>query len=266
MFTKKNTNHLFVISYLLLDIFFCGCNSSLALNEKRITENVMNKGDKITAFNDYGELTIIAGNAGKRYLTISGNAPRTTGWLSDTVSVKLNARTKRYRGSLGLYCDTNIKEIRQKNAGGPTKVEMEEAQLHFETLEAVEDWLGLIKYDKGFNQHAWSSNGLYIRWGYYTPEYWFFPKPTILHILVFQVYVGGNKLAPQQSNDITKFWYGDDGLGHYPELLKKLEKEPVKIGGHKPENLPGAQNDKIKVEHLTDDQLKAFEKSVKSWW
>ena len=48
----------------------------------------------------------------------------------------------------------------------------------------------------------------------------------------------------------------------FPELFKK---GPVKVGGLKPSDLPYARNDKIRVEHLTDEQLKEFEKSVKGW-
>jgi hypothetical protein len=82
------------------------------------------------------------------------------------------------------------------------------------------------KYDEQYDPVVWSSNGLYINWEPVTPEYWIFPRQSYLSIELFQIYVGDNK----------------------------------------PENLPGTQNDKITVEHLTDEQLKEFEKSVKSWW
>ena len=89
-------------------------------------------------------------------------------------------RKTRYRGSLGLYCNTNVKKIRQKDVGrGPTRIIMEETQLHFDTLEAAKEWLGIIKFDKGLNRHGWSSDGLYIQWSYVIPEYWFFPKTNL---------------------------------------------------------------------------------------
>ncbi len=265
-----------LICCLYFAFFLCGCNDGIANIQGKIdTENVMTVGDRISAVNDFGDLTITAGNGNKRYLTVSGNAPRTTGWLGDTVSVKLKERKARYRGSLGLYCDTNVKKVRIKGGGGePTNIKMEEAQLHFDTLEAAEEWVGLIKFDETFNSHVWTSDGLYVRWEYVNPEYWIFPKRTYLYILVFQLYVGGDKISPHQvdkeenkegefPND-TRFWYGDiPSFRDYPELLKNLEKEPVKIGGHKLSNLPGASDDKIKVEHLTHEQLKSFEEQNK---
>lgn len=263
MRTDKIDRFTMLICSFFLTVSLSGCADNLSNpKEKIITENVMAEGDRIIAVNDCGELTITAGKANKRYLTLSGSGTHAI-WLGDTVSVKLTEREKRYCGSLGLYCKlTNVKKIRNKSGGGePTRIEMEEAQLHFDTLEAAKEWLGIVKFDKGFNSHAWSSDGLYIRWEYVNPEYWVFPTQTYLYVLVFQIYVEGDKLALQQSEGDTRFWYGDNVLAPYPELLKKLEKAPVKIGGHKPSNLPDAQNDKIRVEHLTDEQLKKFEKS-----
>ena len=126
-------------------------------------------------------------------------------------------------GPLELYCSANVKKIRQKDFNrGPTRVLMEEAQLHFDTLEAAKKWAGMLMltFDKGLNRRAWSSDGLYIRWSYVIPEYWFFPKRGYLHIRILQLYVKGNR----------------------------------------PTDLPGALNNKIKVERLTDDQLREFQK------
>lgn len=247
---------------LLLMLFLTGCNSRLISNEKRIAENVMNKGDRITVFNDYGELTITAGNDNKRYLTVSGTAPRTTGWLGDTVSIRLNERKKRYNGSLGLYCATNVREIRMKNGGGPTKVEIEEAQLHFETIDDVEKWLECFKsFDKGFQYNTWSSDGLYIQWHFYTPEYWFFPTRTVLDVLVFQIYVGGDKVSPYPSENGIRYWYGNPE--YYSEVLNTQKPMPIYVGGQKPSNLPDAQDDKIKVEQVDDEQLQKLKKSIR---
>jgi hypothetical protein len=254
----KNTNYL---CFLLSVVLYC-CNSSLASNEKKITENVMSKGDRITASDDWGELTITAGKGNKRYLTVSGGALHKKGWLGDTVSIRLKERKKRYNGSLGLYCDTNVKEIRQKGVEGVTQIKMEEAQMHFETLEDAKKWVGHFKHDEGFNSDTWSRDGLYVRWLSSTPEYWFFPKRSYLRIVVFQIYIGGDKVSPYQSDDGIRYWYSDP-QNAFKDSEFFNDKTPVKIGGHKPENLPGAKDDKIKVEHLTDEQLKAFEKSVK---
>lgn len=241
--------------------FSCGCNVAVTDTKgKTEIENVMTAGDRISAMNDFGELTIMAGKDNERYLTVSGQGTHAV-WLGETVRVKLTERKERYRGSLGMYCDTNVTKIRNRGGGGePTNIKMEEAQLHFDTLAAAEAWCSLVKFDKGFNSQAWSSDGLYIRWSYVNPEYWIFPKRTYLHVLVFQLYIGGKKISPYQVKHGTRFWYGDDnGYWDYPAILTTLEKEPIKIGGHKPSDLPGASNDKIKVEHLTDEQLKSFE-------
>ena len=97
------------------------------------------------------------------------------------------------------------------------------------------------------------------------PEYLFFPLQAYLYIEVFQIYIDGNEPALQQSEGNTKFEYVDDDGVPYPKLLRKPEKGPIKVGGLKPSDLPVAQNDKIRVEHLTDEQLKELEKSVKGW-
>jgi hypothetical protein len=214
------------ITCFLVVIVLSGCGSDLLLiNVSPQAESVMTKRDRVVASTDYGTLTITAGQGNKRYITLSGNAPRTTGWMGDTVLIKLAKRRSRYRGTLELYSNSSVKELRQKNAGGIDKVEMEEAQLHFDTLDAAKKWLGVITYDKGFSPRAWTNNGLYVRCSFYTPESWFFPKPTILHVQIFQIY----------------------------------------IGGRKPASLPDSQNDKIKVEHITDEQLQNLKKSI-SWF
>lgn len=279
MVTRKIMKNIVWYCSLYLILFSSGCTGELKNTTKKIiTENVMEAGDRITAKNAFGQLTITADERNIRYLTFSGRGTHAV-WMGDTVRVKLIERTTRYRGSLGLYCDTNVKKIRIKGGGGePTNIKMEEAQLHFDTQETAEAWVNLIKFEEEFNPQVWTSEGLYVRWEYVTPEHWFFPKRTYLYVLVFQLYVGGEKIPPHNigrenkkdqkifgfPND-TRFWYGGTGfLGDYPEVLDKLEKEPIKTGGHKPSNLPGAQDKKIKVEHLTEKQIKEFKEKIHS--
>ena len=265
MFVGKNINHLFLISYLPLSVFLYGCNG--ASNEKRITENVMTSGDRIVAVNDFGELTITAGNGNKRYLTLSGIGLGGREWVSDTVLIQLNERKKRYNGSLGLYRDTYVKKIRQKGTYGLSKVIIEEAQLHFDTIEDVLKWLEPFKsfegrqYNFKHNYNTWSSDGLYIQWHTYTPESWFIPQRTVLYVLVFQIYIGGDKVSPYLAENGIRYWWGHPD--YYSELLNTQKPTPIKVGGHKPSDLPGASNDKVKVKHLTEEQLKEFEKEYK---
>jgi hypothetical protein len=212
---------------LLMMFFLCGCNSSLSNTRENInTEGVMKEGDRIVATNPDGTLTITAGKDNVRYLTLSGKY-RSVAWLGDTVCVKLTEGNIKYRNSLiGFHCDSNVKKIRTEEGFGPTRVEMGEAQLHFDNLKTAKKFLDPNAYDECCDPQLWSSDGLYINWGYVVPEYWFFPKQSYLDVELFQIYVDGSKSS----------------------------------------DLPKARNDKITVEHLTDEQLKAFEKSVKPFF
>ena len=263
MRTDKIYRFIILICGFFLTVSLSGCAGNLFTAKEKIeTENVMVKGDRIVAtFNDFGTLTITAGKDNIRYLTLSGTGRNIT-WLGDTARVKLKEEGKRYRG---LYCNTNTKDFRCKDCYRySSRVEMVEAQLHLDTLEAAKEWSRMAKkrFDEGFNPHAWSSDGMYVQWGMVCPEYLFFPPPCYLYVEVYQLYVDGNEPASQQSEGNARFGYENNG---HLILLRKPEKGPVKIGGLKPSDLPYARNDKIRVEHLTDEQLKEFEKSVKGW-
>jgi hypothetical protein len=123
----------------------------------------------------------------------------------------------------GLSCNTNVKKIRYPDGGGYSHVEMQESQLYFNNVDEAKEMLNPKAYDEWHNPRLWSSNGLYVYWNPVNPEYWIFPKQSYINIKLFQ----------------------------------------INIDGKKPYDLPGAKDDKIKVEHLTDEELKAFEKSVK---
>ena len=114
VYINKTTRCLLLIGSLVFIFLLTGCLSE----EKIATENIMTKGDRIVAITDSGELTITAGQGNKRCITVSGKEnflKASYTWLGDTVCVQLTERKTRYRGSLGLYCDTNVKKIRKKN-------------------------------------------------------------------------------------------------------------------------------------------------------
>lgn len=226
---------IFVLAIFVLAIFvLSGCGSDFQIIESHLqTESIIFKGDRISATNVYGTLTITADKNNKRFLTLSGQ-DRTLSWMGDTVSVKLSKNNKvKFTGILGesmygrLSCDANIKKIRYENGRGPTRVEMEEAQLHFETLETAEELFRIWDnaYDKEHNLHVWSNDGLYVNWSHVHPEYWIIPKKSYLSIQLFQTYVDGKM----------------------------------------PSDLPGTQNEKIKVEYLTDEQVQKIKKSI-NWF
>ena len=183
MRTDKIDRFIILICGFFLTVPLGGCAGNLfSAKEKIETENVMSKGDRIIAVTHTGTLTITAGENNKRYLTVSGEEKgleSSSAWLGDTVCVKLKESEKRYRG---LYCDTNTKKIRNKISGGePTNVKMVEAQLHFDTLEAAKEWVRMAKkeFDERLSPHAWSSDGLYVRFDAVRPEYYFFPSKLI---------------------------------------------------------------------------------------
>jgi hypothetical protein len=222
---------------LLMVVFLCGCNSSLSNTKENIkTESVMKEGDRIVATNTFGTLTITAGRDNIRYLTLSGKDVRGGEWLGDTVKVKLTARkTQDNKKPIELVCNTNIKMLRSidetedsKNIYGPIRVEMtEEPYWNFDNLQSAKEVLNPNSYKANYDPHIWSSDGLYIFWSYGAREYWFIPTPLTLYIRLSQIYIDREK-----ASDIP----------------------------------PAPEYNKITVEHLTGEQLKELEKSVKPFF
>jgi hypothetical protein len=227
---------------LLLMFFLCGCNSSLSNTRENIKiENVMTEGMRITFTNDYGTMTVTADKGLKRYYT----------WEGATRDVTMWPRCKRWHGSLGMYRPERAVHWRSNN--GITSGVLEEGQQHFDSVDEALAWIKLSYHSKCI----YTSNGLVLGWSKS-------PDRRLLKVLkvdVWQIYIGGDKLSEcQWDADVRVWFYPQNEL---PDILKEVNKKAVMVGGHKPSGLPGSQDNKIKIEYLTNKQLKEFEKSVK---
>jgi hypothetical protein len=242
LYTPKSRS--FVLLFMVITISLI-CLSSCKSSMSNYTELVMSEGMRITATNDTGTIVITAGRGFKRYYT----------WENDTRSAVLWPRDQRWGGSLGIYHP----EVEWRNHDGIRHAVLEEGQQHFDTIEEALAWIQMPNQIES----VYRDDGLFVGWrkslpGEKTP----YKGHGILSADVWQIYIGGQTLSKyQESLQDGRAWLSD--RNELPEILKKLNKKPVYIGGQKPLKLPGSQNDKIKVEQLTAEQLKAFEKLVK---
>ena len=137
------------------------------------TEIVLKKGDKIKAENNFGTITIEAGEGLRRFYS----------WEGATRSVVMIPRSKRWNGSLGLYFpgDGNHWQEHERVTRGV----LEEGQQHFETLELALNWLNK------FTDIVYRDDGLAVRYSKsIKPQ----PGPgSTIFVSVWQIYVGGKK-------------------------------------------------------------------------
>jgi hypothetical protein len=250
----KIIRNLIFYSSLVLAFFLCGCSSSLSNKTEKInTENVMTKGMRITFVNDdYGKMTITAGQ----------NYQRCYDWKDGKRCIQLKPKSERDTDGLGLDCFGNIKPV-----GWLTKVRIREGQQHFDNIDEAAAWLNSLSFIKGISKmYVWNNTGLVTGWRIYIPDTWFGTRME-LQVDIWQIYIGGTELSKYQCKKTPRIRVlGDADLNAADKLAREINKKPVMTGGHKPSGLPGSQDDKITVEHLTDEQLKAFEKSVKPFF
>jgi hypothetical protein len=204
------------LSFILIG----GCNGSVPARN----EIVMSEGQKVTATNQYGTITITAGKGLKRYYT----------WDGETRDVIMWPREDRWLGSMGIYYPGP--GYHWKSNHGIARGCLNEGQMHFDTQEEALAWL-----KEPYNQYStYTSDGLVVCFSKT-------PGRKQLNVDLWQIYIGGKILSKYQCTQISRTWAPfPDKL---PDILKELNKKPVYVGGHKPQNLPGSQDDKIIVEY-----------------
>ena len=204
------------LSFILIG----GCNGPVPASN----EIVMSEGQKVTATNQYGTMTITAGKWLERYYT----------WDGETRHVIMEPRNPRWYGSMGIYYPGPGEHWKSNH--GITRGVLEEGQMHFDTQEQALAWLKL-----GYNQDCvYTSDGLVVCFSK-TPE------RKQLNVELWQIYIGGKVLSKYQCTQTDRIWLIDPD--RLPDILKELNKKPVYVNGHKPRNLPGSQDDKIIVEY-----------------
>ena len=144
-------------------------------------EIVMTEGMKITATNSWGTMTITAGKGLERSYT----------WEGATRSVIMIPRKERWYGSLGIYspgADT------WKEHNGITRGVLEEAQLHYESVDRA---IKFLKHPSRLNDAVYTDDGLVVYWSKTSGG------GGTLSVEVWQIYINGEKPTrlPGSQND-----------------------------------------------------------------
>lgn len=235
----------FFLTLVILVLFLQGCATIK-------TENVMIDEMRMTITNDdYGSLTI----------TAVDNNQRCYSWQEGEICVKLKPKLKRDVDGIGIYYFGKIKPL-----GWLKKIKVQENQKHFDNIDEAVAWLNSLSFIEGnSNMYVWSNTGLVAGWRTYTPDTWFGTWRE-LQVDVWQIYIGGKEISKYQSKNTPRIRVLDNvDLNPTDKLAREVNKKPIMVGGHKPSSLPGSQDDKIKIEHLNNEQMKEFKKSV-SWF
>ena len=196
-------------------------------------EIVMNKGMKITATTHEGTIIVTAGKGLKRSYT----------WEGETRSVVMWPRRQRWYGSMGIYYPGPGNHWKEHN--GITRGVVEEGQQHFDTTEEFLEWLKL-PYQRNC---VYRNDGLVVCYSKIL-------KRRQLNVAVWQIFIGGKIVSEYQEmerikEDERKFYERFPGTRLNAPGNTRLKKI-CHIDGKKPKSLPGSQDEKIKVEFLTE--------------
>jgi len=183
-------------------------------------EIVMTKGTKITAITRTGTITITAESGLKRSYS----------WEGATRSVIMYPRKGRWFGSMGVYYPGPGNHWKEHN--GITRGVLEEGQQHFDSLEDAVGWLKIRS-----NYCVYRDDGLVVCFSKT-------PKRYQINVDVWQIYIGGNTASKYQETVVDK----NGSFKHSDIRLNKV----CYVGGIKPKNLAGSQNEKIIEERAND--------------
>jgi hypothetical protein len=220
---------------LLFILLISGCES--ATNEEVAdsaspdipdrNEIVMKKGMKITATIDGRTIIITAGKGLKRSYT----------WEGATRSVTMWPRCARWYGSMGIYYPGPGNHWKEHN--GITRGVVQEGQQHFDSIGEAKSWL------ERHEPIVYRNDGLAVM-------FFKVPERHQLDAAVWQIYIGGKTISKYQEIDQLK----EDERSrarfnvNYVDHADARRRKIYYVGGEKPKSLPGAQDDKIKVEFL----------------
>lgn len=191
-------------------------------------EIVMSEGMKITATTSVGTITITADKGLKRSYT----------WEGATRSVIMWPRSERWYGSLGIYYPGPGEHWKSHN--GISRGVVDEGQQHFDTLEEVVAWLDL-PYN---SDYVYRDDGLVVGFSKNLNR-------KQINVDVWQIYIGGKIPSKYQESAGDRIWMFDPK--DKPEIFKNSQNKTYYVGGEKPSQIPGSQNEKIKVEYLKDN-------------
>lgn len=185
-------------------------------------EIVMSDGMKIVATTDIGTIEV----------TATKGLERAYIWEGETRSVIMWPRKKRWFGSMGIYYPGPGNHWKEHN--GISRGVLEEGHRHFDNVENALKWL------KMWSECHYRDDGLVVC---YAKR----PDRKQLNVEVWQIYLGGTVPSKFQESAFETI-----GNMNWPEDVKEAYRSKCYVDGHKPTNLPGSQNEMIKVSYRSE--------------
>jgi hypothetical protein len=180
-------------------LFLSGCGSLYTGNKSSIVaqEAVLSTGMKICAEDKGSSICIVAGKNNERSISLDGK----------TRSINLVPREKRWHGTLGLLSPGHPGDLWEDDEG-VTMANIEEAQIHYKSIEAVEKSL-TNPFNKEWGGHeVYSDDGLSIRWKITQMQ----DRQFIFDLSIYQILINGKKPEKLTGSNNSQIWLGKSGV------------------------------------------------------
>lgn len=146
------------------------------------SEIVLSDGTQVVADAPWGEIKIEAGPGLRRVYS----------WRGNRRGVILEPRTERFAGSMGIHYEGSPPQW--EAADGITRVEVEEGQRRFETVDDAMIWMQIRRL-----RYSYTNDGLVVGWR---------PKDDTLVVELWQFYIDGEKPTSLPDADNTRVTTG----------------------------------------------------------
>ncbi|MBC2737705.1 MAG: hypothetical protein HF981_25325 [Desulfobacteraceae bacterium] len=154
-------------------------------------ETVLSQGIKICAEDKGSNICIVAGKNNERTISLDGK----------TQSINLVAREKRWHGKLGLLSPGHPGDL-WKDDDGVTMATIQESQIHYKSIEAVEKSL-LNPFKKEWGGHiVYNDEGLLLQW----KKTQMSERQSILDLSIFQILINGEKPKKLTGSNNSQIW------------------------------------------------------------
>lgn len=170
--------------------FYGGSASSIIAQEM-----VLSPGMKICAVDNGSHICIVAGENNKRTISLNGK----------TQTIYLVPRTERWYGTLGLVSPNHPLNLWEDDKG-VSMANIEEAQIHYKSIEAVEKSL-TNPFNKRWGGHeVYNDDGLSIHWKITQMQ----DRQNIFDLSIYQILINGKKPKKLSGSSNSQIWLGED--------------------------------------------------------
>jgi len=188
-------------------LFLSGCVSFYSGSTPSIVaqETVLSPGMKICAEDKGSHICIVAGKNNERTISLDGK----------TKSINLIAREKRWHGNLGLVSPGHPSDL-WKDDEGVTMANIEEAKIHYKSIEAVEKSL-MNPINKEWGGHiVYNDNGLLLQWKKTRMS----ERKSIFDLLIYQILINGERPKKLTGSNNSQIWAEERDLvrPNYPTV------------------------------------------------